>query len=1067
MYFLTIWWFKVDSVDRTVARVRLQLVTMAPKKKARLSPPAKKTRIATVTPKKDTGTLTANESVEGVDLGTVAEPGGAKAPSKFDMLGFQKANYDSNTINGELLEEYVSKSLAVIRLEEGFGDFNETATVLGTTADEANPTAATGFMAPYDEEVFRTSMSNNNKHTCGMPLGWTDFYYSPQPGVRLSKARLDAAVDRLMALPLADLKTEPLLVGLLPDQLPHHGHLCVLSPEENRIPMLVAVAKHIEMGVSEDERHILKKLLYCVQVSFVNAFTDDERFFLAITERREISARASRTKRSATQIVDEIMSYWHKKEEVQGKMTADNVFLAYKRHCGDDEGTGDKDPSMNVTKSTILMAALIHKHILCKPKAVDIIAQGEILHDQSPFSGLTTLWSLCVYKCDEATTLWIMTLMLDAALTDPQQVASWTSRSLNPKNSQGKLSVWAFKRKLHQQLLQKTLPSFSVPLLESEKIVSTFADVSTFRSRCGYRKGAMYERGQEFRINFWQGLSENGELFVQSAEDLLLTDKFDQVVSIFLNAKGPFGSPHEFLQEQCLKDILTPVKMEAETPKAGDDEAPGYQAESGDELPPEKPNVQENPIDQKKGNNGKDNNQPVVLGRYLDGSQMTSGGMSLELAKSIVALKAQFRQQLMRNISMIVVDDTVSEEALTNKLLQIQNDQFGAEHTTVIVYDVQASGQVPTYPQVNGCPFQRPDYEKKVRAFLDFRSSQGGDGEVVTKASALARNDVFLTLDGGRPGNAASMKQAFTYLPTGQIGNNRLLMATSQAKSVKLVYEQDSVEARVGRLKNAMGFLHEGQAVHVVTAPNYEHEIKKRLHWESTTRYHHIFPIALPSHADAWRVTPKVKRDIFGANTLPTGVSSQTYIKAEVEQAKRGPNDDEPMNWFHMPYKLAEELLHDFSADRLVHLTSGDGWFMIASHMMRIPGIFLTFSKVHEEKVIDHVVEELFRLCQDPNSGWLHTSSHAIVKDIFAFKAELDKKSAKVSEVAKTKPVTPTKAKEATKPKLSSPAEGSKQKSPKITASHKKKSQPKMEKDPDADEEDKDWQHSETDESEE
>ena len=109
----------------------------------------------------------------------------------------------------------------------------------------------------------------------------------------------------------------------------------------------------------------------------------------------------------------------------------------------------------------------------------------------------------------------------------------------------------------------------------------------------------------------------------------------------------------------------------------------------------------------------------------------------------------------------------------------------------------------------------------------------------------------------------------------------------------------------------------------------------------------------------------------------------------------------------------------------------------------------------------------MFRLCQDPNSGWLHTSSHAIVKDIFAFKAELDKKSAKVSEVAKTKPVTPTKAKEATKPTLSSPAEGSKQKTPKIEASHKKKSQPKMEKDPDADEEDKDWQHSETDESDE
>ena len=91
-------------------------------------------------------------------------------------------------------------------------------------------------------------------------------------------------------------------------------------------------------------------------------------------------------------------------------------------------------------------------------------------------------------------------------------------------------------------------------------------------------------------------------------------------------------------------------------------------------------------------------------------------------------------------------------------------------------------------------------------------------------------------------------------------------MATSQAKSVKLVYEQDSVEARVGRLKNAMGLLHEGQQVHIVTTPSYEHEIKQRLHWESNTRYHHIFPIKLPRHEDVWRVTNKVFFVFLGEN---------------------------------------------------------------------------------------------------------------------------------------------------------------------------------------------------------
>ena len=45
---------------------------------------------------------------------------------------------------------------------------------------------------------------------------------------------------------------------------------------------------------------------------------------------------------------------------------------------------------------------------------------------------------------------------------------------------------------------------------------------------------------------------------------------------------------------------------------------------------------------------------------------------------------------------------------------------------------------------------------------------------MVTKASALAPNDVFLTLDGGRRGNATTMKQAFTYLPPGRNGQEEL-----------------------------------------------------------------------------------------------------------------------------------------------------------------------------------------------------------------------------------------------------------------------------------------------------
>ena len=176
--------------------------------------------------------------------------------------------------------------------------------------------------------------------------------------------------------------------------------------------------------------------------------------------------------------------------------------------------------------------------------------------------------------------------MLDAALTDPQQVAAWTTRALNPKNSQGKFAVWAFKKKLRCQLLQKVLPSFNVPLGESEKIVSTFADVAAFRNKCGYRKVEMWKRAQGFKCNVWQGLSANGEAFVQVAEELLFTDKYDCEIREFV--KGTRGTPQELLKKKAFKDLLTPVVQEPATKNDNDGEAPAYEGESGDELPPTK-----------------------------------------------------------------------------------------------------------------------------------------------------------------------------------------------------------------------------------------------------------------------------------------------------------------------------------------------------------------------------------------------------------------------------------------------------------------------------------------------
>lgn len=213
-----------------------------------------------------------------------------------------------------------------------------------------------GHMAPYDSVAFDQSMLENGRFTCAIPLAWANLVFSPMPGVRMSRANLDATIEDQMKLPLAQLRIPNMLVGLLDGQKPDsaNGDLLVLSPEEDRIPILVVVTNHIKRGLPDEERGILKKLLYCVQTAFIRTTNEDPRYFAAIRERRNFQERAMRIKRSGVQVVDEIICFWNRKQHSQGKMRAEAIFQAFHSNCG-GEDCKDADPSLNVTKISSMM----------------------------------------------------------------------------------------------------------------------------------------------------------------------------------------------------------------------------------------------------------------------------------------------------------------------------------------------------------------------------------------------------------------------------------------------------------------------------------------------------------------------------------------------------------------------------------------------------------------------------------------------------------------------------------------------------------------------------------------
>jgi hypothetical protein len=169
----------------------------------------------------------------------------------------------------------------------------------------------------------------------------------------------------------------------------------------------------------------------------------------------------------------------------------------------------------------------------------------------------------------------------------------------------------------------------------------------------------------------------------------------------------------------------------------------------------------------------------------------------------------------------------------------------------------------------------------------------------------------------------------------------------------------------------------------------------------------------LPSNDDpcVWRAEPSFKtKSIYGSENIH-GNPSGSYNKIEEGGEYKSKDGLEPVFWFHLPVKLAVEFCHDWTVERICHLTASDGWFIVAGLLCRVPGVYIAMSEAHATGMLDHAVDEVFRLAQDQELGsWLY--SPLLVKTLSEHDAEVAKKKEKeVSKddkltVNKTKPVS-------------------------------------------------------------
>ena len=124
----------------------------------------------------------------------------------------------------------------------------------------------------------------------------------------LSLSQIEMGIDAQVNVKIEDRALPMLLVAVEREQNPADGNLLCLTPEEILCIFFGALHRELQSGNLDDQaKRRYRQMTMSVMVKFVRVESEDDKVFAAIAERRKYMKNANHVKRSATQMMFELM----------------------------------------------------------------------------------------------------------------------------------------------------------------------------------------------------------------------------------------------------------------------------------------------------------------------------------------------------------------------------------------------------------------------------------------------------------------------------------------------------------------------------------------------------------------------------------------------------------------------------------------------------------------------------------------------------------------------------------------------------------------------------------------
>ena len=273
------------------------------------------------------------------------------------------------------------------------------------------------------------------------------------------------------------------------------------------------------------------------------------------------------------------------------------------------------------------------------------------------------------------------------------------------------------------------------------------------------------------------------------------------------------------------------------------------------------------------------------------------------------------------------------------------NGETEAKSFIGIFFDTKRSGEASSHPHARTPALKDGRLSKLFSAFFLARNSD-----------TIHESDLFFFFDGMKHHNKNAFTQVFK-APSGEVFGKT-------ERSIKVIYDEDSLATRIERFKGAAVLLQEEHLI-MVSANSIKAPRTPRKHHKGSNYGECLGPVtAVDWNGSAtWKMEPSQKRNLFGkVGKIPVGGNCADNVVYKKGSDKNVP---EPVYWHEQPYTVDEDLVNGFPQCGIVDLIGASPNLCMVAIEQSIPMFAFCFTDYHVTFLRGELEIRVFKKMQD------------------------------------------------------------------------------------------------------